>query len=639
MRALAFDTETGGLDWFEPADRAFLITWADADGTYYAEIEQDEDAVSRFINDIRQMNRGDRLWGHNLKFDLHHVRAATGFDVLEYAEAHGIELWDTHSVDQVLHPEGQRKGRGGHGLKALDKQYLDGLAEQYDARLEEIAKDLGISLKSTPHAYRIIWESRFHDEMLTYARQDARSTYDLGEHHFIPQLREAPSNLQRVVQLEREVMPVIYLAERRGVALDTQQVQAFKAQFEAQERELRERLLTELGGVPESESDYEDNLLDGKGSKRALVEALQKVGVPLTDRTDNGELSTSKAALAPLAAEYPVIADLFEWRRVRRFLNTYIGPMVGREVIHTDFQQQEAWTGRMSSRRPNMQNWPQRAGKEVRNVLVARPGYRLLVADYSQMEAMILARYFNAPSLIEAINNGLDMNAYTAALIWGGDPEDWSKHGPKAEGEQSRKTARHTFYATMYGAGAGKVTQQLPFLSREPYYELDADGRLVDAATGRAVPQKAWKGGLWPRPGWQYDEARALQRKIKNSLPGYKSFLRRLERKIDEVGYVNTYYGRQNPVSPDKKYVAVAAIVQGTGADVLKLAAVRARRALEPYGAQIVMFAHDELVAEAPKHVAEEALAVLVEAMEGAAPDHNPHFRASGHVVTHYGED
>lgn len=639
--ALAFDTETGGLDWFEPADRAFLITWADADDTYYEELKY-PDSGERFMDAVRALRAGDRLWGHNLKFDLHQVRAATGFDVFEYAEAHGIELWDIHSVDQVIHPEGQRKGRGGHGLKDLDTVYLEGLAAKYDERLAEIAKELGISLKSTPHAYKIIWDDpRYRDEMLVYARQDARSTYDIGERFFIPQVAAAPENLQRIVKLERDVMPVIYMAERRGVYLDPEQVATFKHDFDAQELELRGRLEHELGGIPETDSEYEDNLLTGKGSKAALVEALLKAGIPLEVRTDNGDLSTSKAALAPLAADYPLVNDLMEWRRVKRFLNTYIGPMVGREVIHTDFQPQEAWTGRMASRRPNMQNWPQRAGKEVRNVLVARPGHKLIVADFSQMEAVIIVRYLNDKGLIDAIENGLDMNSYTAAMIWGGTPEDWSKKGPRAEGEQSRKTARHTLYATLYGAGAGKVTQQLPFLDRKPYYELRDDGKLYDRDTGDFIPQREWKakGTMWPEPGWQYGEARTLQRKIKSSLPGYKAFLGRLGKKIDRLGYVNTYYGRQNPVNPDKKYVAVAAIVQGTGADILKLAAVRARRMLEPFNAEIVMFTHDELVAEVPEDQAEPALAALVEAMETAAPDHVPHFRASGAILTHYGDD
>ncbi len=632
MRALAFDTETRGLRWDLPAESAFLVTWADETGTHYEDL--DAGVPTAFFTAIHRLQSGDRIWGHNLKFDLHHVRAKTGFDILHYAEAHGVELWDTDSLDRVLNPTGQRKG--GHGLKPLMVEYFGYDADAEQRRLQEIAEELGISLRSTPGAYYLIYQA-YPDEMIAYALQDAAGTLRLGEEILLPQYRATPE-LQPVADLEREVMPVIYLAERRGVATDQEQVMAFKAQFEAEKRELETRLARELGSLPASESDYEEMMLEGKGSTAYLREALQKAGVPLTARTDSGELSTARWALAPLATTHPVIADLFEWRRVKRFLNTYIEPMVGREVVHTDFMQQEAWTGRMSSRRPNMQNWPQRAGKEVRNVIVARPGHKLLVADFSQMEAMIIVRYLNDPGLIEALEGGLDMNAWTAAAIWGGDVEDWSKHGPKAEGEQSRKTARHTLYATLYGAGAGKVTQQLPFLSPEPFYEQREDG-LYDRATGERIPTRPWRDTTWPQPGYQFNEARALQRKIKSSLPGYKSFLGRLGRKIDQVGYVNTYYGRKNPVSKDKKYVAVAGIVQGTGADVLKLAAVRARRALEPYNGELVLFVHDELVAEVPAEHAEPALVALLDAMEGAAPDHVPHFKASGSIVTHYGED
>ena len=215
MRAIAFDTETGGLDWFEPAQRAFLITWADADTEYHAltgalvgKLDFQIPAryrreTQRFVEAVVALERGDRIWGHNLKFDLHHVREAIGFDVLEWAEAHGIELWDTHSLDQVLNPEGQRKGRGGHGLKDLDVTYGPGLAKQYDARLDELAKELGISLKTTPQAYWLIYQA-FPEEMLTYARYDARATYNLGENHLLPRLMSEPwPQARQVAELER----------------------------------------------------------------------------------------------------------------------------------------------------------------------------------------------------------------------------------------------------------------------------------------------------------------------------------------------------------------------------------------------------------------------------------------------------
>lgn len=633
MNVLAFDTETGGLDWFEPAQRAFLVTWADAEGTYYETLGAPERSGfgqgSQFIRALAELRRGDRIWGHNLKFDLHQVRAKLGFDLLVYAESHGISLWDTDSLSRILYPEGQRGGRGGHGLKELDARFGPGLAKQYDERLTELAVELGISLKSTPQAYWLIFQA-YREEMLRYARYDARATYDLGENVLLPQLLKADAGLQQVARLERDVMPVIYLAEKRGVAVDGDQVSAFKVQFEREERELRKRLETELGGAPITDQDDEELILEGKGSTASLREALIKAGVPLTVRTDNGQLSTAKTVLAQLAPQYPVIDTLFEWRRVKRFLTTYIGPMVGRDVIHTDFQQQGPWTGRMASRRPNMQNWPQRAGKEVRNVLRARPGYLLAVADYAQMEAMIIVRYLNNPALIEAINNGLDMNAWMAAQIWGGEPYDWRKDGPQAEGERSRKTARHTLYATLYGAGAGRVTQQLPFLDPGPWLAPDSP----EVLNGRP-----WKDTTWPQPGWQYEEARVLIRKVKGALPGYKTFLSRLSQRIDQVGYVTTIYGRRNPIPPDKKYVAVAGIVQGTGADILKLAAVKARRPLEDVGGTLVMFTHDELVAEVPEANAEVGLERLVAAMESAYPEHNPHLKASGHLVTHYGED
>lgn len=634
LRTVAFDTETGGLSWFEPEEQAFLITWADADGAYYADV-RDDAAVLRFIRTIQS---ADEIVGHNLPFDIHMVRATLGIDILGIAEYLGTLLHDTHLYDVVLFPEGQRKGRGGHGLEAMTQSHLGRGRKADDVdELAEAAKALGGSLH-TSGMYRRIYEAD-PDLMIRYAVGDAQDTYDLF-HVMREKCAAAPENLRRVVELEHQLMPIVIRAEQRGVRTDQAEVIKFKGQFERQEHELRERLMTELGGVPQGPSDDAEFLFDGKGSKRALVEALQNIGVPLTERSPKtGAISTSKAALAPHVPDFPIIEDLFEWRRVVRFLNTYIGPMVGRDVIHTSYQQNEAWTGRMASRRPNMQNWPRRAGQEVRNVLQAREGHSLVIADFAQMEAMIIVRYMNDPGLIEAMENGLDMNAFTASLIWGGTPADWGKDTPNAEGERSRATARHTLYATLYGAGAGRVTQQLPFLDRGPYYELgDEDGVLRDRDTGALILVRPWKNTTWPRPGWQFQAARDLQNAIKNNMPGYKEFVRRMSDKIDDVGYVNTYYGRQNPIPRDKKYVAVAGIVQGTGADVLKLAAVKAAPALALLGGQLLMFTHDELVAEVPDEHAEQALAALIEAMETAAPDHRPHFRADGSIVKHYGE-
>jgi DNA polymerase-1 len=632
---VAFDTETGGLDWFEPDQQAFLITWATKRRVHHADV-RDPAAVAEFVKAIEG---ADEIIGHNLPFDIHMVRATIGLDILDVAERNGAVLWDTHIMSVIYLPEGQRKGRGGHGLEALTAKFLDRSRKADDKdELGEAAKALGGTL-STPGMYRKIYESGPDGRALIvrYARADARDTFDLRDAMFTKVPYEQRVSREKVLVLEHALMPVVIRAEQRGVATDQEQVLKFKREFEQEERALRAKLNLELGGAPETDFDSEEFLLDGKGSRSALREALLKVGVPLTERSKDRTLSTSKNALAEFVPDFPVIADLFEWRRVSRFLSTYIGPMVCRKVIHTSYQANEPWTGRMASRRPNMQNWPRRAGQEVRNVLQARPGHSLVIADYAQMEAMIIVRYLNDPALIDAMDDGLDLNAWMAAQIWGGEPSDWGKDTPNAEGERSRATARHTLYATLYGAGGRRISQQLPFLPRGPYYELDEEGALRDEE-GNVVPQRPWKDTVWPQPGYQYQAARDLANAVKQNLPGYKAFRRRLDDKIKERGYVTTYYGRQNPVGMDKSYVAVAALVQGTGADILKIAAVRAAPALKPLGGQLVMFTHDELVAEVPDAYADDALTALVDAMETAAPDHRPRLRADGAIVKHYGE-
>lgn len=593
MRAIAFDTETKGFDWWNPEQQAFLATWATADSQSYADLS-DPAQVGRFGAAIQGLRRGDVIIGHNVKFDIHQVRETIGFDILAFAEANGIEIWDTDIMSRILHPEGQNKTRAGHSLKNLATIYLRADAQGAEEHIAEMAKSLGHRTLKKDGVYYDVYRA-YPDAMIRYALDDARFTYDLWD-RFMRELANADEGTQRIMELERKVTPILIRGEARGVATDQEAVAKFKRQFVAQEHELHDALVKELG---DEAIDGDDK---GQGMNNALVEALLAIGVPLTELTESGDaLSTSKKALNEHRFDFPIIETLFEYRRVKRFLSTYLGPMEGQDVLHASFMQCEAWTGRMSCRRPNMQNWPKRAGKEVRSVLVPREGYVFLVSDYEGIEERLGAYYLGDAGYRELVAH-YDPHAWMAAQIWGGEPEQYGKESDKAVSH--RQPAKNIKYALWYGAGAKRVR----FM-------------LMDAG----LPAT-------------FQDAKSMVSKIKSSMPNYYHLMDRIKAKIAAVGHVTTIYGRRNPVDKRKSYVGMSALIQGSAADILKIALVAADEAVRPLGGTVLMTVHDEILVEIKPDRAEKGMAALETAMLSAW-DLNPPLSVEGGIVaTNYAE-
>lgn len=593
-RVVAFDTETRGLDWFNPDQRAFLFSWADEHGEYVARHDY-WDEVEPFL---KALESADIIVAHNLPFDVHHVREALGFDILSL----DAELHDTDLISRVLFPEGQRKGeRGGHGLKNLAKIFLDADAGDEEEAIKQMANEIGVSLKTTG-AYYEVWRA-YPDVMEKYAKQDARITYDLYQ-KFRKEL-DKDDEAAYVYELERQVAPILIRAEARGIELDQERVDTLHREYEARRLVLRDDLARTLG----------EEALGGPGSEDALQEALLALGVPLHRTTPSGKLSTNAYALQEFRDNFPVIEQFEELRQVEKFLSTYLGPMRNRSVVHTSFRQIGAWTSRMSSARPNMQNIPNRAGVEVRSVFVPREGNSFVVLDYKSIEVRLLAWYLHDPGYRSLIREGLDPHAWMADKIWGGGMESYPEDSTR------RKEAKNTLFAITYGAGGRRITDMLQ-LDPAPYY--DENHKAIKAAREH--------GKAWPKVGWQYHEAKALIHQIKSNLPGYKALQKRIRTKIESVGYVNTIIGRRSPVAASKSYVGLNAVIQGSASEILKLALVKAAAAIEPLDGHILLTVHDELLAEGPTEHAEEIKQLMEQAMIEAFPL-DPPLAVSGGIV------
>jgi DNA polymerase-1 len=585
-KVIAFDTETKGLAWHDPNEQAFLATWANETDEYQADLSKPEE-VAQFRAAI---DEADVVVAHNLKFDLHMVRETLGFDPSE-----GKILHDTDLMSRVLYPEGQRKGaRGGHGLKNLATVFLKADAADPEEAVKEMAKAIGLRTIKQTGAYFDVWRA-YPDVMEEYARQDARYTFDLYD-----KFQSAIGDLGRVYELEMAVLPILVRAEQRGVAVDQAKVAELKARFTEERGALGVQLAETFG----------EQALGGEGSSDALTDALLDLGVPLTETTDTGKLATNKFALQKFEKDFPILGELEEYRRYEKFLATYIGPMDGVEVIHPSFMQCGAWTGRMSCRSPNLQNWPKRASKEVRAVLVPRAGHAFVVADYESIEARLLAYYLNDQGYRDLYRGDHDPHAVMAANIFGGAVEDYLKGTP---GQPKRDISKNATYAIVYGAGAPRMVNMLIDAGYDFKINMEHARRYAGEGTNVvmgtveqyiAMEQKA--------------QAKALISKIKASLPNFYRLQKRIKQKIESVGHVNTLFGRKQVVNPEKSYVGLNALIQGSAADIMKQGLVNVDAAVRDLGAHVLLVVHDEVVVEVPIDRAEECQRRVDEALTDA---------------------
>lgn len=583
MKTLAFDTETRGLDWWNPDQQAFLVSWAAADGAHVCSTK-DPDGMAAFN---RALDSADRIVCHNLSFDVHQLRATTGRDLLTERK----ELVDTDQLARVVVPERRNKvdesddASYGFKLKNLSKTYLSDNAKDAETAIADMAKEIGVSLKSVG-GYYDVWRA-FPDVMEHYAREDARMTLDL-----LPKLEAKLTDRNRQCwALEQATTPVLIRAEQLGVKIDQARVTPLLEQYTEQRDRNQEIVVKELG----------DEALENND---AMAEALQKIGVPLHRKTKSGKLAVNKFALKEFEAQFPVLEALSDYRTAAKFLATYIGPMVDRDTVHPSFWQQGAWTGRMSASRPNVQNIPARAGSEVREMFVPREGHVFVVSDYDSIEIKLLAYYLNDDGFREMLQSGHDPHAWMASNIWGGESEHYAKGGPN---DKLRSLAKNILFAIVYGAGAPRVMDML------------ADAEMPASR----------------------EDAKELIRAIKTALPRYNSlagYKGRIRKKVEATGHVTTLMGRRQPVSRDKAYVGLNALIQGSAADIFKQGIVNVTERTAHLGATPILFVHDEVVTECPTEYAQECLE-LQEAALREAHELSPSLVVSSRICeNNYGE-
>jgi DNA polymerase-1 len=326
-------------------------------------------------------------------------------------------------------------------------------------------------------------------------------------------------------------------------------------------------------------------------SQQLQVVLFDEMGLPRTRRTKTG-YSTDAAALADLAVDHPIVGAVLEWREVSKLLSTYVDalpPLVNARTrrIHTTLSQTIAATGRLSSSNPNLQNIPVRRpeGRAVRRAFVTGEGYAtLLVADYSQIELRILAHLSEDHGLLEAFASGEDVHATTAARLF--DLE------PAAVDSTTRDRAKAVNYGLAYGLTAFGLARQLGITGAEAQAIVDA-----------------------------YDER----------FPGVRTYLDDVVARASRDGYTTTLYGRRRYLpdltSGDRtrrqiaERMALNAPIQGTAADIIKLAMIALDRSLAAAGVRSrqILQVHDEVIVEVAPGEEDEVRALTVAALSGVA--------------------
>ncbi|NLG65077.1 MAG: DNA polymerase I, partial [Actinobacteria bacterium] len=313
------------------------------------------------------------------------------------------------------------------------------------------------------------------------------------------------------------------------------------------------------------------------GSPQQLAAVLfDRLGLAPSRKGKTG-YSTDARVLRGLREVHPIVPLVEDWRELTKLLNTYLERLPdwldARGRVHTTFNQTIASTGRLTSTDPNLQNIPVRTelGAEIRSCFVAEDGWRLVVADYSQIELRLMAHFAQEPALLEAFRRGEDVHRATAAAVAGISVEQVSR--------QQRERAKATNFGIMYGLSAFGLSEQIGV----PREEAQA---FIDAYFAR--------------------------------YPRVKAFRDQVIVRATEEGYVTTILGRRRPVPELRartqrerslgERLAVNSVLQGSAADIIKMAMVQADAELDRLHlrARLVLQVHDELVFEAPAAEADE---------------------------------
>lgn len=543
----SFDTETTSLDYMNAEIVGVSFAVKAGEAAYVPLAHDYPDAPQQLSRDkvlesLRPLleDPDKHKLGQNLKYDM---------SVLLNHDIHlqGIRF-DTMLESYVLNSTATR-----HDMDSLALKYLGYRTILY----QDIAKK-----GSTVHTFNEI----AIDQAAPYAAEDADITLQLHQTLW-PQLCDKKGLRRLFDEIEIPLVPVLSRIERNGVLVDAKLLNKQSKELTASISEI-EKQVHDMAGES-------FNL----GSPKQIQEILyDKLGLPVLRKTPKGQPSTAEATLQELALDYPLPKLILDHRALSKLKSTYtdklplqINTRTGR--VHTSYHQAIASTGRLSSSDPNLQNIPVRSeeGRRIRQAFIAPPGYKIVAADYSQIELRILAHLSGDEGLLQAFNAGDDIHSATAAEIFAVAPKEVTAN--------QRRNAKAINFGLIYGMSAFGLARQL---------------------------------------GIERKEAQAYMDLYFSRYPDVKGFMDQMRVQAREQGYVETLFGRRlylpeinSRNAQRRQYAERAAInapMQGTAADIIKLAMLGTDKWLNHDGAKtkMIMQVHDELVFEVPAGEVEE---------------------------------
>lgn len=489
--------------------------------------------------------------GQNIKYDLtifanHHI------------QLNGV-CFDTMLQSYVLDSTGR------HNMGALSERYLGHQVIEFESIAGKGKKQVTFDKIAIAQATE-------------YAAEDADITMKL--HQVLWQeLQQSPSLVKVFNDIELPLVKVLSKMERNGVLIDSQAL--------LKQSEQIARRLTALEQQVYQEAGAEFNLASTKQLQEIL---FTKLALPIIAKTPKGAPSTNEDVLETLAQQGHIVPKLLmEHRGLAKLKSTYtdkLPSMVNKKTgrVHTSYHQAVTATGRLSSSDPNLQNIPikNEEGRCIRQAFIARKGYKIIAADYSQIELRIMAHLSQDNGLITAFNEGKDIHRSTAAEIFGIPLNEVTS--------EQRRSAKAINFGLIYGMSSFGLSNQL--------------------GISRANAQKYMD--LY------------FQR-----YPGVQTFMVDIREKAKEQGYVETLFGRRlylpeinssNAIRrKGAERVAINAPMQGTAADIIKLAMIAIHNEIKKNDIQMIMQVHDELVFEVKENKVDEYSALIKSLMENAA--------------------
>ncbi|MFV5483432.1 DNA polymerase I [Acinetobacter towneri] len=549
----AFDTETTSLDYRVAEIVGFSIAF-DAKDAYYVPLAHDYEGAPQQLNRDQVLAQIKPILENNAVDKIgHHLK----YDA-HVLENHGIHLqgwyFDTMLASYVLNSVATR-----HGMDDVARLYLSHLTTSY----EQIAGK-GVKQKTFN---QIEIETAAH-----YAAEDAHVTYRLYE-VLSAKLQKHPELVNILHNIEMPVARVLTSMEENGIQLDLKFLDQLGVDFSQTMQDL-ENQIVELAGENFNVS-----------SPKQVGEILfDKLGLKGGKKTATGQYSTSESVLEKI--EHPISSLILDYRGLSKLKSTYTDGLLKQanndtHRVHTSYHQALTATGRLSSTDPNLQNIPIRTeiGRQIRKAFVVPEGRVLLAADYSQIELRLMAHFSQDDALLDAFNHGQDVHRRTAAEVLGIALEDVTS--------DQRRQAKTVNFGLLYGMSEFGLIRQLGFTREESQNYIK-----------------------------QY-----FQR-----YPGIYEYMQRTRQVALEQGFVETILGRRL-YTPDiaarnmmvrkaAERAAINAPLQGSAADIIKMAMIEVDKMLPQAQAKMLLQVHDELVFEVDADAADELAPKLAEVMQ-----------------------